>query len=284
MTYKILKPEITNISNVVWSTLRVRWDFWMAVIVGFIVSAFFAVLGVIIFLSTIDIFNAGVSLGIALLLFVVSILPHYVWARNRIESIFWKQVAEVNGWQYKENSDVSKEPGVMFRQGHSGNISYYIEGVIHGRQFRIFRYTFTVGYGKATTHYSYIVFAFKFNGSFPHIYLNNKHNAYGISTGEKIPLPLEFEKKFSLSAPKKYEIEALQIFTPDVLAKMLDNGFIYDIEFVEQEVLMFVGGAINDFEKLENAFNKALELEDLLDEKLDKFKFNTIGNMPHILK
>lgn len=132
--------------------------------------------------------------------------------------------------------------------------------------------------------YPYVVFAFKFDGSFPHIYLNNKHNSYSVSTGENIPLPLEFGNKFLLSAPRKYEIEALQIFTPDVLVKILDNSLTYEIEFVGQEVLMFADGVINDFEKLEKDFNMALQLEDLLDEKLDRVKFNKIGTMPHTLK
>lgn len=211
-------------------------------------------------------------------------LVYIILLQNKIATVFWKQVAEINGWNYRDSGDPSGESGIMFQQGHSRAISRHIDGVIDGRQFRIFNYAFAIGYGRSRIAYQYVVFAFKFNGSFPHIYLNNKHNSYTIKTGEKIPLPLEFEKQFLLSAPRKYEIEALQIFTPDVLAKILDNGFAHDIEFVEQEVLMFVDGVINDFEKLENTFNKALELEDLLDEKLDRFKFNTIGNMPHTLK
>ena len=98
-----------------------------------------------------------------------------------------------------------------------------------------------------------------------------------------IPLPVEFEKNFSLSAPRKYEIEALAIFTLDVLAGLLDNGFAYDVEFVNQEVLIFTDGQINDFGGLERAFDQALKLEDLLDEKLDRFKFQQIGDMPHTL-
>ena len=83
-----------------------------------------------------------------------------------------------------------------------------------------------------------------------------------------------------MSAPKEYEIEALEIFTPDVLASLLDNKFGHDVEFVNQEMLIFFYGQISDPEQLEREFKRALDLEDLLDEKLDRFKFEQIGDMP----
>lgn len=49
-------------------------------------------------------------------------------------------------------------------------------------------------------------------------------------------------------------------------------------------MLIFADGRINNFEKLEEEFNRALELEDLMDEKLDKFKFHQIGDRSSILK
>lgn len=213
--------------------------------------------------------------------FVIVSYGFIVWAK--VMTSFWKQFAEVNGWQYRYRGDPNKEKGLMFRQGDSRNITHVIEGIIENRQFRILTYLFSYGTGKDRKSYFYTIFAFKFNGSFPHIYLNSKHNTYGVSAGEAVPLPSEFEKKFTLSAPRKYETEALEIFTPDVLTALLDNDFPHDVEFVDQEVLIFTVGSINSFEQLEKEFSKALEIEDLLDEKLDKFKFEKIGDMPHTL-
>ncbi|MDO8604576.1 MAG: hypothetical protein Q7K40_04265 [bacterium] len=176
------------------------------------------------------------------------------------------------------------EVGVMFRQGHSGTISRHIEGVVDGRKFRMFNFMFTVGSGKYQRVYPYTVFAFKFNGSFPHIYLNNRHNSYSINTGERIPIHSDFDKKFVLSAQRKYETEALEIFTPDVFAKVLDSGFSYDVELVKQEIIIFIDGVTNNFEKLEKEFNMAIALEDLLGEKLDRFKFEKIGDMSYDLR
>ncbi|KKP98840.1 MAG: hypothetical protein US71_C0002G0050 [Parcubacteria group bacterium GW2011_GWD2_38_12] len=270
MLFQISKPEITNIWKATWDKIKIRWQFWSLVVVAFISHV------------TLGIW-AGWGEDIIFFPFIIVVL-YVVAAQNKIRTSFWKRFAELNGWQYAYYGYPEKELGLMFKQGNNRAISNVINGGINDRQFRIFNYEFSIGSGKTKQTYCYTVFVFKFKGSFPHIYLNNRFNYYGVDIGEKIPLPREFEKKFSLSAPKKYEIEALEIFTPDVLANLLDNGFTHDVEFIDQEVLIFTYGQINKFEQLEKEFKRALELEDLLDEKLDKFKFQPIGNMPHILK
>lgn len=306
MAYKLIKPEIVSIPRATiielknsWSKLKTSRYFW-----------FFLCGGILVVI---------LILLVPPLLVLVSLYVLYLV--NKVRSTFWKQVAEANGWQYKQSSDpileleskmqallsrnssdvTAVEPegidnqesnggdsdiesGIMFRQGRDRRIDHYIEGSIEGRKFRVFNYMFGIGSGKSRKTYAYTVFAFKFDGRFPHIYLNNRHNSYGAKTGEQISLPSEFEKQFILSAPRKYEIEALEIFTPDVLSKLLDMKIVHDIEFVEQEMIIFANGVVSDFEKLEKEFNMAIELENLLDKKLDKFKFEKIGDMSHNLK
>ncbi|MDO8552747.1 MAG: hypothetical protein Q7S01_04480 [bacterium] len=273
MTYKLVEPEITNIAKATWlvykdawNKVSTKWEFWAIFLL--LVVFFWYVIPIILIISSI-------------------VIQFY------LRSTFWKQLAKVNGWQYKDvllrsfvlerGRSPVEESGIMFEQGHGRAITHEIEGVIEGRHFRIFNYQFNVGHGKSRDTYYYTVFHFKFNGLFPHLYLNNKNNAWSISAGEKIPLPAEFEKEFSLSAPRKYEIEALEIFTPDVLAKLLDDNFPHDVEFTGHDVYIFTDGQINNFEQFEKELNYALELEDLFDEKLDTHKFQQIGDMPYSL-
>ena len=264
--YNFITPKIRNIGKETVAELYKQWQFWSILAFAIISS-----IALLILLGGYEI--------VAFIPFIVIIL-YAGFAREKVKILFWKQFAKLNGWQYKSNSDPSQESGIMFRQGHSRHISYCVEGVVDGRNFRVFNYNFTIGYGKESKIYCYTVFSFKFDGTFPHIYLNNKANSYSIRVGESIPLPSEFEKSFSLSAPKEYEIEALEIFTPDVLASLLDNKFGHDVEFINQEMLIFSDEQINRSEELGKEFKRALELEDLLDEKLDKFKMETIGDMP----
>lgn len=264
----------------VWNIAKKSWVFWIILFISTLFTLFLLVATVS---SVKSIYQGGLLVVWA---FVPILFPlvYLLFIQNELVSLLWMKVAEINGWEYKSGSDTKEEHGIMFQQGHSGTIFRRIDGVVDGRKFRMFNYTFIVGSGKYQRPYSYTVFAFKFNGSFPHIYLNNKHNSYSINIGEKVPIPSDFEKQFILSAPRKYEMEALEIFTPDVLIKMLDKKFYHDIELVGSEVILFVDGIVTSFEQLENGFNTALELEDLLDEKLDRFKFEKIGDMSHNLK
>lgn len=261
MAYKIVKPEVLSVSSAVWKQARTSLLFWA--IIGASIAEFF-IFG-----------NAWL---------IILALFYYMSATNKYLDAFWNQIAKNNGWEYKGVVDDFDEPGIMFKQGKGQDITHLIEGKVEGRPFRMFKYSFTIGEEKNETSYYYTVFAFRFEGTFPHIYLNNKHNSYSISAGEKLPLPVEFEKQFVLSAPRKYETEALEIFTPDILTKLLDGGFTHDIELVDHELIMFVDGSTDSFKKLEKEFNKVMELEDLFDEKLDKFKFEKIGDMSHQLK
>lgn len=269
-----LKPEITSILRATWNILKISWQFWTILMLTMIGSVILAAMMI----------RGGSFNNIKIFIIFYVIIAFYVYhIKNKVRSSFWKQFAEINGWQYEQSGDVNQESGIMFRQGNARIMSNIIKGNIDDRQFKIFNYQFRTGSNKNKKTYYYTVFAFKFNGSFPHIYLNNKHNSYGVKVGETIFLPGEFEKKFSLSAPRKYEIEALEIFTPDVLENLLNNGFAHDVEFINQNILIFTIGEINKFEQLEKEFNLALDLEDLLDEKLDRIKFEKIGDMPHTL-
>lgn len=220
-----------------------------------------------------DIFQMTLIVGVIL----------FAYITNQYLVRFWRDMARANGWEYEEVGNPHALHSVMFRQGHSQSVTNVVTGVIDGRSFRFFLYQFKVGSGKSEHTYAYTVFSFKFNGTFPSIYLNRKFAGYSVSVGEEIPLPGEFEDKFILAAPRGYEVEALEIFTPDVLAKILDSKFNHDVEFVGQEIFMFVPGAIYRIGKFEEELNRALELEDLLDEKLDKFKFEKIGDRSPLL-
>lgn len=264
--YNFTTPEVKSIGRATADELYRQWQFW-----GILVIAIISSIALLILSGDYDL--------IVLTPFIIVIL--YVgFVEKKIRVLFWKQFAELNGWKYKSHSDINQEQGIIFRQGHSRIICHCIEGIIDERNFRIFNYNFSIGSGKHEKTYFYTVFAFKFNGTFPHIYLNNKANSYSIRAGELIPLPPEFEKSFSLSAPKEYEIEALEIFTSDVLVNLLDNKFGHDVEFVNQEMLIFSDGQISNSEQLDREFRRALDLEDLLDEKLDRFKTEIIGDMP----
>ena len=268
MTYTFLKPKTTNIWQATWDEVKNKWYFWMSFLLFFIFGFFALIIPFLII----------------------------IFVQNKFRKNFWKEFAEVNNWEYQDISpenffDFSfkgnidnEESLLMFKEGHSRIISNKISGKIKDRDFKIFCYQFTIGAGKNSRTYHFTVFSFKYYGKFPHIYLNKKGNTWNINGGNQIPLPQEFENKFSLYAPRKYEIEALEIFTIEVLLKLLQKEFCYDVELINQEIFIFTDGQINNFENLEIKFNSALELNDLFSAKLDRFKFEQIGNLPFNLE
>jgi len=55
----------------------------------------------------------------------------------------------------------------------------------------------------------------------------------------KIELPSELEVHFNLFSEKKYEIEMLHIFTPDVLTMLYDNYKDFNLDFVGNKLFIY---------------------------------------------
>lgn len=268
MQYTYLKPESKNILKWTWNKASKSWIFWVPIIL---------------------------TLVLRFPVFIISVI-YFMYMTSKARKTFWMDFASVNGWAYKEGNKMDifddtftyrtneGESSLLLNYGDKNIITNEIDGVIQGRLFRIFSYQYTIGSGKSSHTDYFTCFAFKTNGSFPHLYLNTKNNSWGVVSGEKISLSSEFGKKFELFAPRKYEIEALQIFTPDILARLLNEDFPYDVEFLNQEILIFAEGQINSFDTLGVCFNRSLVLQEIFFEKLNKFRFEKIGDMPHILK
>ncbi|MDO8559654.1 MAG: hypothetical protein Q7S23_01270 [bacterium] len=216
--------------------------------------------------------------GIGILAFLpwIAIIIYVGIVQGKIREQFWQQFAVRLGFAYEKSGDPAQERATRFQQGHSKKMSHVVSGELNGRPLRLFSYQYTVGSGKNSHTYYYTVMEFKVAGRFPHLYLDSRSNWEGAGKGVRIPLPAEFEKEFRLLAPKEYEIEALQIFTPDVLAYLLDTKLQYDAELVDQELLLFIGGLADTLEKLEQDFAIAINLLNRLAPVLDKMRFTEI--------
>jgi len=196
-------------------------------------------------------------------------------------------LARENGGTYTENPSLFGEKAAMFSQGNSNEASQCVtfQGKDGGR-FRLFRYYFSTGSGNSRKSFVYQVFTVSCVGIVPHMYLNYKANKYEMSLGQKLSLPSEFEKEFTLSIPEGYHIEALQIFTPDILYEILQLPFRCDIEFVNGEVLLFlenIHNVLKDFDKLEAQISGALKIVDMLQPKLNDLRWAPVGDKAYSL-
>lgn len=79
----------------------------------------------------------------------------------------------------------------------------------------------------------------------PHIVLRNRRSRVlalaGLGLGNRVVLGLEgdFDRSFTLLCPAGYERDALEIFTPDVMAALIDVAGECEVELVDDRLLLY---------------------------------------------
>ncbi len=178
--------------------------------------------------------------------------------QNKLLKEFYKQFATANGFSYKPTSSPDRETGALFKVGHSEKINDYIQGEINGFPVSLFNFYYTVGSGKSSRSYSSTVWSIDFKTAVPSMVLLVDRQYFGddlsnnnINKVSKISLPEELEKHFSLYAENKFEIEALQIFTPEFLNKIYQSYKNYNLDFVGTKLYIYSNNIIKNKGNLE---------------------------------
>lgn len=219
-----------------------------------------------------------------LLLLALPIIAYFIGYKNiaeRAQDKIFENIAKINNGTFEQSSSLEGEKAAIFRQGHSRKIKKVIRFKDGDKIFRFFEYHFSTGYGKSKINYSYHIFGMGGSGIVPHMYLNHHKSGYSLFLGKKLSLPSLFEKQFTLSIPEGYHLEALQVFTPDILASILDLPIKCDIEFVDGEMLFLLDGMnniFNDFEKLQRLVEGAENIIVLLKPKLENLRWAPVGD------
>ena len=203
---------------------------------------------------------------------------------GQIREAFWKQLSLKYNWEYQSFKDTSEEKSLLFQIGHSRIVHHGIQGTYNNLPFHIFEYEYTRGSGKSKRTYSFTVFEVKFAGTFPHLYLNYKSDWYSntpsmFSSLARISVPSEFADKFKLYAPKEYEIETLEIFTPNIFAFLLDSKWNHDMEFINGELVIYNDEKFTNFTSLDAELNKIKKFIDTLSPLLNRLRLTQIGDI-----
>ncbi len=75
----------------------------------------------------------------------------------------------------------------------------------------------------------------------PHLMIDSRRNGSlrGMLPGtERMSLEGDFDRHFAVYAPKGYERDALELLTPDVMACLIDYGRHWDVEVVEDRLIV----------------------------------------------
>ena len=253
----VLDETITDVSSstakYIFHTHLTKTAILLAVCVIWILAAFYFYLA-----------SAAASPGLVAWIFippVVAIGAFWAIIQNSIKHQFYQQFAQANGFQYQKTGSLNLA-GVLFSLGHSHVTQESITGTYDGSPLMLFNYTYVIGGGKNQQTYQDTVFRIQYPSVLPPILLIVSRQYFGGITPlfggwEKLKLEGNFDKNFELHTKKEMEIEALQIFTPDVMQQLLQNWPEFNLEFNNNQLIVFHSRTITKKTELQKMYDLA---------------------------
>jgi hypothetical protein len=200
-----------------------------------------------------------VAITIAVLRSVFGLRGH--WAKWMRLSRF----AAANGLRFSSRSPNPSYPGCVFQSGDS-RFAFDHFTTASGRFIDFGNYQYSTGSGKSRETHRWGFLALELDRQLPNMVLDSKANN-GLFGGTNLPqtfkrdqvLSLEgdFDKYFTLYCPQEYEQDALYVFTPDLMALLIDDAAPFDVEIVDNWMFIYSAQAFAELEVLtyERLFN-----------------------------
>jgi hypothetical protein len=165
--------------------------------------------------------------------------------------------ARANGMSYQPRLESPALPGMIFSAGHSRLATDLVRGD-QPRFVEFANYRYTTGSGKNKTTHTWGYVAVKLDVPLPHIVLDATGNngIFGsnlpqvFGKDQRLGLEGDFDRYFALYCPEGYERDALYLFTPDIMARFIDNAAALDVEIVDDWLFLY---AKRDFSTLDPA-------------------------------
>jgi nitrate reductase NapE component len=162
-----------------------------------------------------------------------------LWARM-------DRFARANGMTFTPIDPNPNYPGAIFSIGDTRLAVDHLVST-SGRFFDIGNYRYSTGSGKSRSTRTWGFLAFNLDRKMPNMVLDSKANNGWFGTNlpatfdKKQILHLEgdFDKHFTLYCPKEYERDALYVFTPDLMALLIDEAAPFDVEIVDDWMFVY---------------------------------------------
>ncbi|MEP6480475.1 MAG: hypothetical protein ABJA94_00540 [Rhodoglobus sp.] len=155
--------------------------------------------------------------------------------------------AQENGLIFSRADPNPQYPGSIFGQGDSRVVTEHLRSATD-RFVDYGNYRYVTGSGKSRTTHNWGFLALQMDRALPNIVLDSKANN-GLFGSTNLPavfaksqvlhLEGDFDKYFTLYCPKEYEADALYIFTPDLMALLIDEASPFDVEIVDKWLFVY---------------------------------------------
>ncbi len=166
----------------------------------------------------------------------------YVSMSLKVHIEFLREFAKANRYTFADTSSYGS--GRIFNIGHSRRASNCITGERNGLPFSFYLYSYTVGHGKSARHFSFTVFSVDMGTPLPPLFLQSNGHPSGeypmFSDLIKLKMEGDFNKHFTVLVRKDFEIEVLQLFTPDTMQYFIDIALWYSLEWNGENMYLCV--------------------------------------------
>lgn len=222
-------------------------------VIAIVIMVLIAVITVpVLVMTVVSMFTTGES-GIAtigLLLFggaafIGGVIGVLGWRRARETRYRLNRFAQANGMSYEGRVASPSLPGMIFSLGSSRLSTDLVRGT-KPRFVEFGNYQYTVRSGKNSTTYRWGYVAVKLDVPLPNIVLDAKgNNGFGsnlpasFQKEQRLSLEGNFDQYFTLYCPEGYERDALYLFSPDIMARFIDNAAELDVEIVDDWVFLY---------------------------------------------
>ncbi len=194
--------------------------------------------------------------------------------------------AAQNGATFVKDQENPSLPGLIFDEGNDRVLRESItfsDGTVLGA------HEFTTGSGKNRTVNRWGFVSVKLSRKLPNMVLDSeKNNFFGVISNlpdtfakdQKLSLEGDFDKYFSLYAPRQYETDALYIFTPDVMQAAIDHGGGYDMEVVDDTFYVYIqiGADLSKAETIKNLLDIVSKVGTEIEHQGDYYSDERVGD------
>lgn len=155
--------------------------------------------------------------------------------------------ARANGMTWHPGYMNPELPGMIFGLGRDREMHDLVRRQ-SPRFFEVANFTYETGSGKNKQTHRWGYAALRLDTPLPHIVLDAVGNN-GLFGGSNLPVTFgrnqrlslegDFDKHFALYCPEGYERDALYLFTPDVMARFVDNAAALDVEIIDDWLFLY---------------------------------------------
>ncbi|MBX3093916.1 MAG: hypothetical protein KF680_05150 [Cryobacterium sp.] len=151
-----------------------------------------------------------------------------------------------NGMLYSTTVSTPQYPGAIFEVGRSRQV-YERLWRHDAPPLDIGNYRYTTGSGKNKQTHLWSFLGLRLPRRLPHMLLDAKGNnslfgsnlPVSFNKNQRLSLEGDFDRHFTLYCPREYESDALYIFTPDLMALLIDEAAKLDVEIVDDWMFVY---------------------------------------------